>query len=144
VQGTDIAVTLKHHPRVAVDGGRLTFVARVTNNGPETADVSFTEQLTGDFYVVRSRSSSGSCAISSGNIACSLGTIHNGNSVVVHVTVIPRHANSTIAATATATPNIGDTVPGNNTATDTAKVRARHSDEDDGDHDRDDDDDHDD
>jgi hypothetical protein len=144
VRGTDIAVTLKHHPRVAVAGGRLTFVARVTNNGPQTANVSFTEQLTGDFHVVRARTSSGSCAISGGNIACSLGTIHNGNSVVVHVTLIPRRANSTIAATATATPNIGDTVPGNNTATDTAKVRARHSDDDDGDHDRDDDDDHDD
>jgi hypothetical protein len=144
VQGTDIAVTLKHHPHVAVDGGRLTFVARVTNNGPETASVSFTEQLTGNFHVARVRSSSGSCAVSGGNIACSLGTIHNGNSVVVHVTLIPRHANSTIAAMATATPNIGDTAPRNNTATDSAKVRARHSDDDDGDHDRDDDDDHDD
>jgi hypothetical protein len=139
VNGTDIAVTLTHHPRTGVENGRLRFVATVTNNGPEMASVNFTEQLTGHFRLVRASTHSGSCTIASGSVSCSLGTIPNGTSVVVRVTLIALRANSTITATAAAAPDIGETVPANNTATDSAKVRARHSD-DDGDHDRDDDD----
>jgi hypothetical protein len=120
--------------------GRLRFVATVTNNGPETALVNFTEQLTGSFDLVRARSSSGSCTAAGGSVSCSLGTIPGGSSVVVRVSLIALHSNSTITAVAAATPDIGDTAPANNTAADSAKVKERHSDDDDGDHDRDDDD----
>ena len=138
VHGTDIAVTLTHHPRIAVVGGRLTFVATVTNNGPESANVSFTEQFTGRFLLVRARASSGSCTISGGQVSCTLGLIHTGSHVTVRVRLIPLRPASAIAATATATPDIGDTVPANNTATDSAKVRSRHFDDDDRDDDDDD------
>jgi hypothetical protein len=140
VHGTDIAVTLTHHPRIAVVHGKLRFVATITNNGPETANVTFTEQLTGSFDLVRARSSSGSCTVTRENVSCSLGTIPSGSSVVVRVSLTALHSNSTITAVAAATPDIGDTAPANNTAADSAKVRAKHSDDDDGDHDRDDDD----
>jgi len=119
----DIAVTLTHHPVVSAIGGRLVFEATVTNNGPSSANVSFTEQFTGKLVIATATATTGSCTITGVQVACPLGTMGNGNSVTVTVTVVPLPLTRTIQATATATPDIADPTLSNNTATAAAVIR---------------------
>jgi len=118
----DIAVTLTHHPLVSAIGGRLVFEATVTNNGPSSANVSFTEQFTGKLVIATATATTGSCTIGV-QVACPLGTMGNGNSVTVTVTVVPLPLTRTIQATATATPDIADPTLSNNTATAAAVIK---------------------
>lgn len=119
----DIAVTLVHHPAISAIGGKLSFVSRITNNGPLSANVAFTEQLSGKLLVVSATATTGPCTIDEGQVRCALGAINNGDSATVTITVTPLPLTRTIQAIAAATPNLIDNTPGNNTATDTAVVR---------------------
>jgi uncharacterized repeat protein (TIGR01451 family) len=121
VGGADIAVTLTHIPDPAAIGGRLRFIATVTNNGPSTADVSLTETLTGNLVVVSATASIGTC--STGPISCTLSGMTNGESRQVTVIVTPLlgrniTANVSVAPVTTTDPNNA-----NNTASDTGRIR---------------------
>jgi hypothetical protein len=119
----DVAVTLTHHPVISAIGGTLVFAATVANHGPSSANVSFTEQFTGKFVVADATDTAGPCTINNGQVSCPLGTINNGDNVAVTVRLIPLPLTRTIEATATATPDVVDNIPGNNTATDAAVIR---------------------
>jgi uncharacterized repeat protein (TIGR01451 family) len=121
VGGADISVTLQHVPDPAAIGGRLRFIATITNNGPSTADVNLTETLTGNLVVVSSTASNGTCG--TGPITCSLPGMTNGEVRTVTVVVTPLlgrniSANVTVAPVAVTDPNNA-----NNTANDTARIR---------------------
>jgi uncharacterized repeat protein (TIGR01451 family) len=123
VGGADISVTLAHIPDPAAIGGRLRFIATITNNGPSTADVSLTETLTGNLDVasVSATASNGTCG--TGPITCTLPAMTNGEVRTVTVVVTPLlgrniSANVTVAPVAVTDPNNA-----NNTANDTARIR---------------------
>jgi hypothetical protein len=94
----------------------------VINNGPSSTDVTFQETFAGTYYVVSATATQGSCS-GTGPVNCDLGTMTNGQSVMVTVVVVPYRLTRTIAATATATSSTADPDPANNTAGDTAIVR---------------------
>ncbi|HTC95383.1 MAG TPA: carboxypeptidase regulatory-like domain-containing protein [Terriglobales bacterium] len=116
----DIAVTLVHHPDPAAFGGNLVFVATVTNNGPDTANVTFTENFAGAQYLVSAIPTQGSC--SAEPVTCSLGSMTNGQSATVTITVTPLQGRN-IIGTAKATTDITDTNVNNSTASSTGRIR---------------------
>jgi hypothetical protein len=123
VSGVDVAVTLIHSPDPAHLGGKLKFTASVVNNGPSSTNVTFTEIFVGNNYVASANTTQGTCSVVSGSVSCNLGEMTNGATAMVTVVVTPIRMTRTLAATATVTGDVTDANPGNNTATDTAKVR---------------------
>jgi uncharacterized repeat protein (TIGR01451 family) len=121
VGGADIAVTLTHIPDPAAIGGRLRFIATVTNNGPSTADVSLTETLTGNLIVVSATASIGTCG--TGPISCTLSGMTNGESRQVTVIVTPLLGRNITANVTVAPVTVTDPNNANNTANDTARIR---------------------
>ncbi len=122
VHGTDVSVTLTHVPDPANIGGKLTFSAVVQNNGPDTANVTFTETFVGASYVVSTNTTLGTCS-GTGPISCNLGSMTNGQSATVTVVITPLPLIRTITATGLATPDVTDSNPANNTAINTVRVR---------------------
>ncbi len=122
VHGTDVSVTLTHVPDPANIGGKLTFSAVVQNNGPDTANVTFTETFVGSSYVVSTNTTLGTCT-GTGPISCNLGSMTNGQSATVTVVITPLPLIRTITATGMATPDVTDSNPANNTAINTVRVR---------------------
>jgi len=121
VNTADIAVTLTHHPDPAAFGGNLVFVATVTNNGPNTANVTFTETFTGAQYLVSAIPSVGTCGTTE-PVTCNLGSMTNGQTATVTVVVTPLQGRN-ITGTAKATTDITDTNVNNSTASSTARIR---------------------
>ena len=118
-----IFVTMVHSPGPVVAlGGKLTFTASVTNQGPSSANVNFTESFAGTNYLVSAATSMGTCS-GTGPVNCNLGLMTSGQRATITIVVTPYHLTRTIAATATATGDVTDPNPGNNTCTDTAQVR---------------------
>jgi hypothetical protein len=121
VTGTDISVTLTHAPDPAVIGGKLTFVATVTNNGPQTANVTFTESFIGAQYLVSAVPSTGTCGTTE-PVTCPLGSMTTGQSATVTIVVTPLIGRN-ITGTASMTLDIPNTDSTNSTASSTARIR---------------------
>jgi hypothetical protein len=122
VAGADVSVALSHPADPAHLGAKLTFTATVINNGPSSTDVTFQQTFAGTYYVISATATQGSCS-GAGPVSCNLGTLTNGQSVAVTITVVPYQLTRTIVATATANSSVTDSNPANNTASDTANVR---------------------
>lgn len=123
IVATDIAVKLAHHPRVSAIGGRLVFDAKVRNNGPSSANVSFSEQFTGRVVVATATATTGSCTITEVQVSCPLGTMSNGNTITITVTIIPLPLTRAVQATATGIPDITQMTPGDNTGDDSVVIK---------------------
>jgi hypothetical protein len=121
VIGTDISVTLTHSPNPVSIGDKLTFVATITNHGSQSADVTFSQSFTGAHYRLSAVASVGTCN-STEPVSCTLSGMGSGETRTVTVVVTPLLGRA-IVSNVTVTPSITDTNPGNNTASDTAKVR---------------------
>jgi hypothetical protein len=122
VTGADVGVMLTHHPDPAPIGGRLIFVATVTNNGPASANVAFSEAFLGAQYVVTATPSQGSPCSTTEPVSCNLGLMNSGASATVTIVVTPLLGRN-VTATATATPDLSDPDLTNNTASDTGRIR---------------------
>ncbi len=83
----DLVLTLSGSPRVADPGQSVTYLATVLNNGPDTAsDVRLRDWIPAKAALVSATSTQGSC--SAGRpVVCQLGTLGNGASATVTVTV---------------------------------------------------------
>jgi len=121
----DISVTLAHHPDPATFGGKLVFVATVTNHGPQTANVSFAENFIGAHYVNSAAvtTGTGTCGITE-PVSCTLSAMGNGESRQVTIVVTPQLGRN-VVGTASVAPDVTDSNPNNNTASSTARVRFR-------------------
>jgi hypothetical protein len=122
VTGADVSVILTHAPDPANLGGKLTFTAVVHNSGPDSANVSLSETFTGRVSVVSATSTAGTCS-GTGSVTCNLGNLTNGASATVTIVVTPLPTTRTVTASANVTLDVPDTSPGNNTATEPARVR---------------------
>jgi hypothetical protein len=117
----DISVILTHAPDPAAIGGRLTFTATVVNHGPDTANVTFTENFTGAQYLVSANSTLGGSCLPGEPVNCSV-TMTNGQSATITVVVTPLLGRN-VVANATVTPDIPDQDSSNNNASSTGRVR---------------------
>jgi len=119
----DISVTLTHAPDPAAIGGKLKFVATVTNNGPDTANVTLTESFTGKQYLVSAIASVGTCGATE-PVSCTLSGMGNGETRQVTIIVTPLLERN-VTANVTVAPDAGTPDPnnGNNSAASTARIR---------------------
>jgi uncharacterized repeat protein (TIGR01451 family) len=122
---TDLVVSKADSPDPVPTGKDLTYTITVTNNGPGLAvGATLTDTLPATVNFVSAVPSQGSCD-GTATITCSLGTIANGESVTVTITVRPRQA-GVISNTASVAVNT-DTNNANNSDTEQTVVCRRTS-----------------
>ena len=102
-------------------GSTTTFTATVTNNGPSTAtDVVLTAGLPSSGTLVSATASTGSCG-TTGAVSCALGSLANGATATVTMTVLETASGSS-TVTAQVSGSTTDSVSTNNSATATATI----------------------
>ncbi len=110
---TDLAVTLEASRADVAPGGDVTYIARVTNNGPDAA-LATTLDVTpaGAGQVLLANASTGTCTLV---VRCELGTLARGASLSVTV-VLRAGAAGTLAPVARVSVATPDPQPANDTA----------------------------
>jgi uncharacterized repeat protein (TIGR01451 family)/CSLREA domain-containing protein len=119
---SDLSITKTGSPNPVTVGGTLTYTITVNNGGPSTAtNVTLADTLPASVTFGSATPSQGSCTQSGGTVTCNLGSIADGGSATVTITVTPNAA-GTISNTATVSANESDPNSANNTATATTTV----------------------
>jgi uncharacterized repeat protein (TIGR01451 family) len=121
----DLALTKTDKPDPAHVGQPLTYTITVTNNGPLTASgVTMTDNLPKKAGFGSASTTQGVCSYKSSRriVACNIGNVTSGSSVVVTIVIKPTakgtiQNTATVSATSPTDPN-----PNNNTATATTVV----------------------
>jgi uncharacterized repeat protein (TIGR01451 family) len=109
----DLRITKSDAPDPVVAGQVLTYTLTVTNNGPDGASgVTLTDTLPA---AVTFQSASTGCTQASGTVTCNIGTLANGASATVQITVTPQSAGN-ITNTASVSAIEADPSTANNTA----------------------------
>ena len=113
----NLSIVANATPNPAIVGEPLTYTLTVANLGPSNApSVVVNDTIPAGSSFVEAIPSQGSASFTAGVVTASLGTINNGASATVTVTVIPTTSGfKTNSATVSAVS--GDLDPGNNTAT---------------------------
>lgn len=89
----DLSVTKSDSPDPVSVGETLTYTITVDNAGPDGAtDVTVTDILPSSVTFQSASASSGSCNHDGGTVSCDLGSIADGGSATVTITVIPQSA----------------------------------------------------
>jgi uncharacterized repeat protein (TIGR01451 family) len=118
----DLSVTTTPSAGTVAVSGSMTWTSTVTNNGPSPATaVVLTNNLPDGQTVTGTAPSTGSCNTVGGIVTCNFGTLANGNSANVVITVTANEGGTRMNA-ATADANETDPVPGNDTGTATVTV----------------------
>ncbi len=120
---TDLSISAAHNPSFARVGGTLTFTFTVSNAGSDATGVNLNTIFAGRVLSVVATPSQGTCAVT-GPVNCSLGTITNGSTATVMVTVTPAFVRS-VTATGVVSSNASDSNPANNIQSNTSQVRLR-------------------
>jgi uncharacterized repeat protein (TIGR01451 family) len=117
----DLAVT-NTAVTTSTEGSNITYTIQVTNNGPNSANgVVLTDRLGANLKYISATTSQGTFTQSGSTVTFSIGTINNGQTVTITVTVQSLE-DGNLSSTATATSNNPDPVPGNNSAVATTAV----------------------
>ena len=117
---TDLAITKTGTPNPVTEGGNITYIVTINNNGPgDASSVSMVDTLAGLLAYVSATPSQGSCGEASGVVTCSFGSIANGASATVTiVATTPDVAEPTVVAnTATVSGAEADPDSSDNTVT---------------------------
>jgi uncharacterized repeat protein (TIGR01451 family) len=113
---SDLALTKTGSPDPVLVGETLTYNLTAHNNGPSGATgVTLTDTLPAGVTYQSATPSQGSCSQANGTVTCSLGSLANGGSASVSITVTPQSA-GTITNTATVAGAQTDPVAPNNGA----------------------------
>ena len=121
----DLVVTMRDLPDPALVGNVVTYVVTVVNDGPSDApEVEVVDTLPVDVAYQSATPSQGACDETSGTVTCTLGTIGNGASATITITVIPGAAvgGTTIVNSASATASVTDPDDSNNLASEETAV----------------------
>jgi uncharacterized repeat protein (TIGR01451 family)/CSLREA domain-containing protein len=122
VTEADLAVTKTASPEPVAAGGTLTYTIKVKNNGPGPAsETVVTDDLPAQVGIVSASSTQGSCS-GSDPVVCQLGTVANGQEVVVTIVVTVGAASGSITNTASATSDTNDPKPDNNAGSVTSSI----------------------
>ncbi|MFL5737671.1 MAG: hypothetical protein ACJ76P_10065 [Actinomycetota bacterium] len=120
----DLAVTASDSVDPVTAGNNLTYTLNVTNNGPSTATgVTLSDAVpTGTSYVSASPSQ-GSCSQAAGTVTCSLGSLANGASASIALTVHVDPSRTTpLSDTAAVRSGVVDPNPANDSDTEPTAV----------------------
>jgi uncharacterized repeat protein (TIGR01451 family) len=126
-QDADLSVTKLATPGDPPAGHDVTYTIVVRNNGPsDTAGARLEDALPDGLDVFSVRTSQGNCTRSSGQVACTFGTLEAGGSaqVVVAATIARSLAGERIVNRATVASDKPDPNPSNNADSVTTRVRA--------------------
>jgi uncharacterized repeat protein (TIGR01451 family) len=120
--GADLGLTITDSPDPVTVSQPLTYTLAVTNNGPSPASgVTVTDTLPSTVTIGSASASQGSCSVSSPTVTCSLGSLANGASATVTITVTPS-VTGTLPNTASVSGTPTDPNTSNNSATATTSV----------------------
>ncbi len=121
--GADLSVAVSDTSDPTAIGDSYTYIVTVTNNGPTSAtSISAATTLSGASATILSATSSqGSCSISAPTVTCSLGTLANGASATITITVEP-NATGTVTASSTVSASETDPSTGNNSASQSTTI----------------------
>lgn len=123
-QQVDLSVTKSDSPDPVAIGGQLTYTVTVRNNGPADATgVALTDNLSAGVSFVSATPSKGSCSQTSGTVSCDIGSLANGEAATVEIKVTPQTGGS-ITNGVSVTASESDSIPADNTATETTTVTA--------------------
>src|SRR5262249_30064214 len=90
VQGPRLDFTKQTQPGALHVGTQFKYTLTVKNNGPGTVTgAKITDPLPSGQSYVPSTATQGSCLSSAGTVTCNLGTVANGQTVTVTITVNP-------------------------------------------------------
>jgi uncharacterized repeat protein (TIGR01451 family) len=124
----NLKITKSDSPDPVRVGSELTYTIGVEDLGPSpTSGVNVTDNLPKNVDVVSATGPSGSCAVQSGKVTCSIGALnplgvnYGGAPASVTIVVVPR-ATGTLTNTATVKGDQKDPVGANNKATATTSV----------------------
>jgi uncharacterized repeat protein (TIGR01451 family) len=122
---TDVQVTGFASTGSPTRGATFSYTFQVKDNGPwSVGDVSFSDPLPAQVTFVGANADNGSaCANTAGTVSCDLGGLTVGQQVQVVITVVAPSTPNTFTNTATATPNVSDTQPSNNSVGVTVQVK---------------------
>jgi uncharacterized repeat protein (TIGR01451 family) len=115
---SDVGITLESHPDTVYTGEAISYTARVTNNGPLTAEavrVSFS--LPGNAVLGRWFVNQGSCDAGARSLDCQLGDIPLNQTVLLTVEGTPTQAGDNIAFTEILASGNNDLITSNDHAT---------------------------
>src|SRR5207247_686889 len=90
----------------------------------DATGVALTEALPGGFDFISAVSSQGSCSESGGTVACDLGDLDAGGTILVSITVVPWQAGS-LTDNASVSSDQTDAQPADNTSSGRSKVVIR-------------------
>lgn len=117
VQGiADLSIAKTDQTDPVVVGQDLSYTLVVTNNGPSPAtNVVLTDTLPAGVIFISAVPSQGSCSYAAGVVTCALGTIANGGTATVTITIQPTVSNiGTIINVSAVTSDAIDPTPNNN------------------------------
>jgi uncharacterized repeat protein (TIGR01451 family) len=122
----DLLALLTDSPDPVAAGGELHYTAQAKNLvGPADAtNVALTVHLPASVYFVSATPTQGSCSQSAGVVTCNLGTVPKGSTASADIDVEPTLviSNTTISASASVSATEADSVPGNNSDSETTTV----------------------
>ena len=120
----DLSVGITATPAPVLVGRNLTYVVKVTNNGPSAAtNVVLTQNLPTHAAFVSASSSTGSASQSNGVVTVNIGPVASGATVTLTVIVTPdAAATPSVTSTASAAATETDSNSANNSATVTTNV----------------------
>ncbi len=113
IQSADLSVTNSDIPDPVTQGSPLTYTVTIVNNGPDTVQtVLLTDTMPAGASFNFATINQGSCGIAFPLLACQLGSINSGGSVVLTIRMTPNSpgtiTNHAVATTATTDPNIAN------------------------------------
>ncbi|MEO5802635.1 MAG: Calx-beta domain-containing protein, partial [Verrucomicrobiota bacterium] len=118
----NLGVSITDSPDPVSVGSNVTYTILVTNSGPyAAAGVTLIDTLPTGMNFVSATSTNGSCTNQNGTITCKLGSLNNGATATIFLTVNAVLV-GTLTNTVTVFSNSGDPVSTNNTAAATTKV----------------------
>ncbi|MBV7332569.1 DUF11 domain-containing protein [Chloroflexi bacterium TSY] len=132
VQSTDSDMSLVELPITA--GEEVDYVLTITNTGPDSAEnVTVTDDLPASVTLVSATPTQGMCDKADREVTCSLGTLANGSSTAITITVMTTITATTVDDTeltnrANVHSNTADSNSENNIDTETTTVKPRLAD----------------
>jgi len=112
---SDLALNVTAAPEPVFVSSNLTFVATVTNRGPNHAEaVRLTNRLAAGLSFVSASSSQGSCSLAAGVVTCNLGDLATNGTATVTIVATANSA-GTIESTFGVASDFADVAPANNT-----------------------------
>jgi uncharacterized repeat protein (TIGR01451 family) len=120
----DAGVSMTAAPSNAIVGQPAVLTATVTNHGPQSGPITFTDPVPSGLTVDYAAASAGSCTTSTVNIvSCTLTDVAVGQSTKVAIVVTPKSAQSYADNGAVSLTGGTDPNPANDSASTTLKVR---------------------